>query len=68
MAASEGTTYFFNLVLSEGVLKDLEVADKLVLMLRVHLDAGHRYIACMWEPDAVAVTDVLPRLWGVGRD
>ena len=68
MAASEGTTYFFDLVLSEGVLKDLEVTDKLVLMLRIHLDASHRYIACMWEADAVAVTDVLPRLSGVERD
>ena len=53
MAASEGTTYFFDLVLSEGVLKDLEVTDKLVLMLRVHLDACHLYIACFGEADAV---------------
>ena len=60
--------HLFDFVGAEGVLEDLEVGNELVLVLRVHLDASHRYIACMWEADAVAVTDVLPRLSGVERD
>ena len=52
-------TYLLDLVATEGVLEDLEVGDELILVLRVHLDAVHRKIACSRKQRAVAVTKSL---------
>ena len=41
-------TYLLDLVATEGVLEDLEVGDELVLVLSVHFDTGHWYVA--WSP------------------
>jgi hypothetical protein len=44
--ASERSARLFDALCLEEVLHDLEVGDKLVLVLRVHLDARHRHVAC----------------------
>ena len=49
--------YLLDLVATESVLEDLEVGDELVLVLGVHLDTGHWYVACSPQSSPDTVTN-----------
>lgn len=53
---TEKYAHLLNLVRSEAVLEDLEVGDKLIFVLRVHLHTSHWNIAYMYSKHTVAVT------------